>query len=108
MTTAHTINSEQTAAELGRKLGALLAALEVSDEAREAMLKILPELTLEQLSELVVFLETSAVHAETMDLDQELRQEIERIKMDYDAAEAKLNAQASVELEAVAAKLKSQ
>lgn len=98
---------EEQAAVLGTKLGALISALEVSDDVRSALVEILPELNMEQLEQLAQFLATSAVQAGTASLDAELKREVERMKADYDTADAKLAAAATAELEAVATKLKA-
>ncbi len=102
------LTNEEQASALGTQLGALISALEVSYDVRSALVEILPDLNHKQLEQLVVFLETSAMQAGTANLDMELKRKVESIKADYDSAEAKLAAEATAELEAVAAKLKMQ
>lgn len=98
--------NENEAVELGHKLGSLINALEVTDDIREALVTILPELTTKQLRELVDLLEASAIQGETTDLDLSLKQEVERIKKENDLAQDKLAAEADAELEKIAINLK--
>ena len=70
-------------ASLGKKLGLLLNALNISEEYKKALVEILPEFSYEQLVELVVVLEDLYANQETNNLDQEFLRELQKIQEEY-------------------------
>jgi len=69
----------QYAKELGKKLGFLIASLNVSDETREAFFDILDDFTLEQMERLVDVLETKFLGEKTDFIEDKLIAELKVI-----------------------------
>lgn len=67
----------------GKKLGALIAALPMPDDTRQALLELLPNFSLEQLVRLSAILETAYLNQKTADVDKELVDTLNRINADY-------------------------
>lgn len=100
-------NQSKEAVLLGRRLGVLLAALEGNDEIRDAFITILPELTEQQLQELVQVLEQAAVQNVAGEADNEFTKTLERIRAEYESNQAATEAVAASELDALAAEMNS-
>ena len=79
---------KELAAVQGRKLGLLLASLNVSKETLEAFLDILPEMSVEQLEQLTDILEARYLADKTSALDEKLKEEFLKIKQESDKAAA--------------------
>ena len=71
---------EQYASEIGKKLGFLIASLNVSGETKEAFFDILDDLTLEQLEKLTSVLETKYLAEETDFVEAELINDLKAIR----------------------------
>lgn len=70
----------QYAKELGKKLGFLIASLNVSDETREAFFDILDDFSLEQMERLVDVLETKFLGEKTDFIEDKLIAELKVIR----------------------------
>jgi len=78
------INEEQEltqyAKDLGRKLGFLLASLNVSDETKEVFFEIIGDFNLEQIERLTEILETKFLAEQTDFIEADLIKNLEEIK----------------------------
>ncbi|KKQ41354.1 MAG: hypothetical protein US58_C0001G0028 [Candidatus Magasanikbacteria bacterium GW2011_GWA2_37_8] len=83
----------------GRRLGVLIASLDVADEVKQAILDILPQFTPEQLQRFLAILEVQYANQKTGKIDEEFAKELETIKTTHDAAIATATATAQKELE---------
>ena len=63
---------QEQAEEKGRRLGFLIAALNIEDDAKEAMINLLTKMTQEQINKLTQTLEADFLHAVTNKSDEEL------------------------------------
>ncbi len=68
----------------GAKLGFFIASLNISDEDKEAILTVLPKMSLEQLDRFIAILEAQYEQQETKGLDDNFKQELQSIKDIYD------------------------
>ncbi|MDA2922891.1 hypothetical protein MYX07_06540 [Patescibacteria group bacterium AH-259-L07] len=75
----------------GKKLGFLIAALNISDIEKEAWLTLLPNMSLEQIERLGNILESKYTDQQTKGIDEELRSDLEKIKTEYDKKVGGLN-----------------
>ncbi len=91
-----------SAEERGKRLGFLIAALDVSVKQREALLNLLPEMTETQLNDFTDVLETSYLQAATKKPDEEFVAELKNIEEKYQKAIHKVNADTAKELDAIA------
>ncbi len=73
---------KQYAQDLGKKLGFLLASLQVSNESRNLFFKILDDFNLEQIERLVEVLENKLLMEKTSFIDEALKKELEKIQKD--------------------------
>ncbi|MCX6781924.1 MAG: hypothetical protein NTW66_02295 [Candidatus Magasanikbacteria bacterium] len=84
MTQEIKLNEDQQAAvENGKKIGFLIAALNLPIEEKEQMLKLLPDMTLEQLNVLSAALEKNFLAQAGKQADIALRQGLEGAKEEY-------------------------
>lgn len=90
-----------SAEERGKRLGFLIASLEMSSEQREAMLSLLPEMTEAQLEELTDVLEASYLQAATKDVDEKFVGELKNIEEKYEEAVGRVNANTAKELDSI-------
>ena len=90
-----------SAEERGKKLGFLIASLEMSAQQREAMLSLLPEMTEEQLDELTEVLEASYLQAATADVDKKLAKDLESVEEDYKKSVKSINKNTNKELDSI-------
>ena len=90
-----------SAEERGKKLGFLIASLEMSAQQREAMLSLLPEMTEEQLDELSEVLEASYLQAATADVDKKLAKELETVENEYQKSVKSINKNTNKELDSI-------
>jgi len=90
-----------SAEERGKRLGFLIASLEMSAEQREALLSLLPEMTEAQLEELTDVLEASYLQAATKKADEEFVGELKNIEEKYEEAVDKVNAHTAKELDSI-------
>ncbi|OGY91254.1 MAG: hypothetical protein A3H70_05185 [Candidatus Komeilibacteria bacterium RIFCSPLOWO2_02_FULL_48_11] len=93
------------AAKQGQKLGFLIAALNVSDEVKEAFFDLLPHLSLEQLERLTNILESKYLSQQTSGPDEKLKAELEAIKSNSDAQEDAADKEALADLKQLAIKI---
>ncbi len=91
-----------SAEERGKRLGFLIASLDVSAEQREAMLSLLPEMTEEQLKEFSDALEASYLQAATKEQDAQLSGELKDIEEKYQQKIHDVNTNTAKELDAIA------
>lgn len=71
------------AAAQGRKLGFFIAALNASDEIKQAWLDLLPNLSLPQLARLSDIMESKYLAQQTESIDRDFKAELEKIKSDF-------------------------
>ena len=83
----------------GKKLGFLLAAAEIPDEIKQSWLALLPEMSLQQIDELVEILETNYLHSATKEVDEELKKKLKTIQEQYEQEIDQTNKQALDALE---------
>ncbi|MFA6171732.1 MAG: hypothetical protein WCW77_04275 [Patescibacteria group bacterium] len=89
------------AEELGKKIGFLIAALNIPDEAKDAFMEIIADFSLAQLERLAGILETRLINDETGQIEDELRKELEKIRSDYFKEEKALNQETADKLKAL-------
>jgi ribosome recycling factor len=82
----------QTAEEKGRKLGVLIASLNISEEEREALLSLLPQMTEAQLEEFTNVLEVKYLQAATKDTDKKLADDLQAVDDKFQEELSKVNA----------------
>lgn len=90
-----------SAEERGKRLGFLIASLEMSAEQREAMFSLLPEMSETQLEELTDVLEASYLQAATKKQDEEFVDELKNIKEKYEEKVGEINANTTKELDSI-------
>lgn len=80
-----TVQDELTEAATaqGRKLGFFIAALNTSDEIKQAWLDLLPNLSLPQLERLSNIMESKYLAEQTRSIDEDFKTELEKIKSDF-------------------------
>ena len=88
--------------ERGKRLGVLIASLEMSAEQREAMLSLLPQMTEVQLEELTNVLEASYLQAATKKQDKQFVEELKNVEEKYQQKVRDINADTAKELDAIA------
>lgn len=66
-----------------RKLGFFLVALNISEEKREAWLRLLPEMSLKQLERLTKILEEQYLQEKTRDIDKAFEDSLNAVKEAY-------------------------
>lgn len=92
----------QSAEERGKRLGFLIASLEMSKEQRESLLSLLPEMTEVQLDDLADVLEASYLQAATKDQDQKLASDLKNAEEKYREAVQQTNKNTAKELDSIA------
>ena len=88
--------------EKGKRLGFLIASLEMSADQREAMLSLLPEMTEAQLNELLEILEVSYLHAATKKQDDQFVSDLKNIEEKYEQKIKQINKNTAKELDSIA------
>jgi catalase len=96
-----TNQSKSMSEERGKRLGFLIAALEMSAEQREALFSLLPEMTEAQLEELTDVLEASYLQAATKDVDEKFVGELKNIEENYEEKIGQVNANTAKELDSI-------
>lgn len=89
----------------GKKLGFLIASLKIDETTREALLDLLPTMTLEQLDKFTDLLEASFLHGATGAIDKELAQALEQIDVKYQNQVQAADAEAASALQGIAKSL---
>lgn len=105
----NTLTPEQVKAQAeaqGRKLGFLLASLKISKDTLEAILSILPALSLEQLERFSAVLKKNYLNVLTGDIDARIKRDLENIRADYRAREQTAEKKALEELDKVEENIK--
>lgn len=82
----------QSAEEAGKKLGVLIASLNITDEEKEALLSLLPQMTEGQLVELTNVLEAKYLQAATKEQDAKLAGDLQVIDDKFEEGLGKVNA----------------
>ncbi|MEK7131497.1 MAG: hypothetical protein AAB797_02060 [Patescibacteria group bacterium] len=91
-----------SAEERGKRLGFLVASLDVSAEEREALLVLLPQMTEVQLDDLADVLEANYLQTATKKSDEKLSDELKNIDQKYQQAVHEINSNTAKELDAIA------
>ena len=86
----------------GKKLGFLIAALNVPHDVKSAWLDLLPQMSLPQIERLFNILESKYLDQQTKDADQKLKQELDKIKVECEKLEADLNQSTVQKIKALA------
>jgi len=79
---------------LGKRLGFLIAASKMSDDEKQALLTLLPQMTGAQLLELTNVLENKFAEVISAGDDAKLVEDLEQVKADYADKQEKINQQA--------------
>lgn len=82
-TPSNLIPYEEELAFLAQKFALLLATSDINEEMQDALITALPHLELEQIVNLVNKLETKFLISATSGLDEELRQELEAVMVEF-------------------------
>ncbi|TSC84899.1 MAG: hypothetical protein G01um101413_283 [Parcubacteria group bacterium Gr01-1014_13] len=90
-----------SAEERGKRLGFLIATLELTSQQREALFSLLPEMSEAQLEELSEVLEASYLQEVTKNADEKLVGELKNIEEKYEDAVAQVNANTTKELDSI-------
>lgn len=90
-----------SAEERGKRLGFLIASLEMSAEQREALFSLLPEMTETQLEELTEVLEASYLQAATTEPDKQFIADIKKAEEKHQKTIRKINANTTKELDSI-------
>lgn len=94
-----TAGAARTAASLqGKKLGALIASLKLSPDSLDALMRILPSLSVEQLDRLTAVLGNHFAIARAGGADERLEEELRKIRRDWERADQNAAATALNEL----------
>ena len=88
----------------GQRLGYFIAALDVADDVKEALLALLPEMTPEQLERLSDLLQGAFLAEQTSALDSEFEAELKRIKQEHSTARARLTVETLAKVESLSIK----
>jgi hypothetical protein len=91
-----------SAEEKGKRLGFLVASLDVSAEQCEALLSLLTEMTEVQLDDLAEVLEANYLQTATKQSDKKLSGELKNIEDKYQQTMSQVNANTAKELDAIA------
>lgn len=94
-----------SAEEHGKKLGLLIASLDVDEATREAMFALIPAMSLEQLRELTTVLEASLAAAATAGVDKQLHDAFDKVAKDYAGSVKRANAETGAAMEEIAKSL---
>ncbi|OGG42473.1 hypothetical protein A3A21_02680 [Candidatus Jorgensenbacteria bacterium RIFCSPLOWO2_01_FULL_45_25b] len=70
---------EELLALYGRKLGFLIAALNVSPDIKEAWIEAVQAMSLKEMEKLLNVLEAQYLHEQTLEADEKLREEMEKL-----------------------------
>jgi|GEM_PF-6337240 len=76
---------------LGKKIGLLIASLDISDEEKDAFTALLPEMNLEQMIRLAEILEQKYLASAGKDADKELHAKLTAIQDDWKKTSDKIN-----------------
>ncbi|MFW0862583.1 MAG: hypothetical protein ACKKL6_03270 [Candidatus Komeilibacteria bacterium] len=90
----------------GAKLGFFISALNVEDKYKEAILAILPKMSLEQIDRLIAIFEAQYTQQETTGIDESFKKELQNIKDKYDKDIEKVDNKVIEGLEKLTAELK--
>lgn len=91
----------QTAEEKGKKLGVLIASLDISEQERESLLSLLPQMSEKQLEEFTDALELGYLQAATKKQDQKLVADLEGVDKKFETKIGQINKQTSKELDSI-------
>lgn len=80
-------NPEAEAKALGRKIVLLLKASDLPEDVQSAIIELIPEMTLEQIDELIRLLSLNVLRGEG---DEELKNKLKEIKEKYEGKKNKL------------------
>lgn len=95
-------DQKDVAEEKGKKLGFLIASLEISTEEREALFGLLPQMTEAQLDELTNVLEANYLQAASKNSDEQLTGALNSTKEKYQQTVRQMNANTAKELDSIA------
>jgi hypothetical protein len=95
------MDDAQTAVEKGKKLGMLIASLSISEQEREAVLSLLPQMSEKQLEEFTQALEVSYLQAATKEHDEKLAQDLRVTNDTFEKKMQQINNDTNKALDAV-------
>ncbi|MBP6859058.1 MAG: hypothetical protein KBC69_00325 [Candidatus Magasanikbacteria bacterium] len=91
----------QTVEEKGKRLGFLIASLDISPEEREALFALLPQMTEKQLEEFSAALEVSYLQAATKKQDQTLAEELKNTDQNFQTTVDRLSSDTIKQLDSI-------
>lgn len=91
----------QTVEEKGKRLGLLIASLDISPEEREALFALLPQMTEKQLEEFSAALEVSYLQAATKKEDQKLAEDLKNIDQNFQTKLDQLDSETIKKLDSI-------
>jgi len=95
-----------SAQAFGARLAWLIQNAKISDEVKESLVALVPNMSAEQLDKLSELFMSDFLNQETADLDEKFKKEIEKLKTQNAKDHEKLQAKAGEELEKLEQKLK--
>lgn len=95
-----------SATALGQRLGWLIANAPISNDVKESLLTLLPQMTPEQIDRLSDLLLSEFLNNQTRGIDDKFKRELEKIKIQADKEEEKIIASANEDLGKLEQKLK--
>ncbi|MBI5733949.1 MAG: hypothetical protein HY973_03340 [Candidatus Kerfeldbacteria bacterium] len=98
---------QQIGRSFGQRLGYLIASINLTDEVREDLLILLPEMTGQQILDLSNILEDAYLNHKTIDIDEKLTVELNSLADDYNNKESSLLAETNDKLDSLLNKIKS-
>jgi hypothetical protein len=85
----------------GRKLGLLLAASTLADEAKDELASLVEKMTPDQIDRLTVVLETKFLDQQTEEIDQKFQAKLEDLVKKYSAEDEKTKAEIEKQVGAI-------
>ncbi|PIZ82020.1 MAG: hypothetical protein COY02_00790, partial [Parcubacteria group bacterium CG_4_10_14_0_2_um_filter_41_6] len=89
----------------GKKLAFLIASLNVDNETKEAIMALLPGMSLEQIERFLDILESKYLQQETQGIDEDFKKELERVGDEHKKASFAIDKQALEKIKAMGKEL---
>jgi hypothetical protein len=93
------------AVELGQRLAVLIDALKITEEEKDALVGLLPEMTGEQLEKLTALLETNFLNQNSAAADKEFADGLRTAQEEYEASMQTATARAVEQIKEIEEKL---
>ncbi|HNZ86099.1 MAG TPA: hypothetical protein PLD95_00645 [bacterium] len=95
------INDQELIGGFGKKLGFLLASMNISDDAKELFIEILNNLPPEKVAEVAMTLENKFASEQLDLLNIELENKLEQLAIEYAEKEKKIDEKTITELDSI-------